>query len=322
MRIIIYGAGGIGSVVGGHLWRNGQEVMLIGRPGHIGAIHQHGLKLVTPLETYTLAVPAVTSPDQVVFRPDDVVFMCMKGQNTEDALRDLYSVTKDVPIFCLQNGVRNEEMASQRFPRVYGAMVRIGAEYLTDDEVVCRRDPPGWLILGQYPNGQDRLCEEAAQAVRNAGFFARVSANVMPYKWGKLLANLGNAIDGITGSRGQEVELIAQAAGQEFTELLTQAGIKWISQEDVAKDWPEVSRPPRASLKTTGFSSTWQSLTRQQGSVETEFLNGEIVRLARQLGQTAPVNQKLLQLTQDMAAHHEKPGKYTLVRLCEILGIT
>src|SRR5271157_2931186 len=112
MRIIIYGAGGIGSVVGGHLWRHEQEVVLIGRAGHIGEINYGGLKLVTPSGTFILSVPAVTSPGKILFRPDDVVFLCMKGQDTADALKDLKEVVQDVPVFCLQNGVRNEETAS------------------------------------------------------------------------------------------------------------------------------------------------------------------------------------------------------------------
>jgi 2-dehydropantoate 2-reductase len=321
MRIIIYGAGGIGSVVGGHLKRNGQEVILIGRAGHVGAIQKNGLKLVTPGETFVVRVPAVTAPDQIDFRPDDVVFMCMKGQNTEEALRDLRAVVQDIPVFCLQNGVRNEEIAAQYFPRVYGAMVRIGAEYLTDGEVACRRDPPGWLIIGEYPGGSDSLCDAVAQKVRAGGFLAKVTEDVMPYKWGKLAANLGNAIDAISGSRGKEAELIAKAAGQEFSEILKQAGIFWISQEEVTREWPEIARPPRGALKTLQFSSTWQSLTRQQGSVETEFLNGEIVRLARKLGRSAPVNEKLLQITQAMAVNQEKPGKYSLNQLVSLLGL-
>lgn len=321
MKIIVYGAGGIGSVVGGLLWRTGQEVVLIGRPGHVGAIQTRGLKLITPGETFQLAVPAVTSPDQIDFRPDDVVFLCMKGQNTEEALRELKSVIQDVPLFCLQNGVRNEEIALKYFLRVYGVMIRIGAEYLTDGEVACRRDPPGWLIIGRYPRGTDNLCEDVAQRVRAAGFLAKTTGNVMPYKWGKLLANLGNAIDAITGSRGKESEIIAQAAGQEFKDLLQQAGIFWTSQEEVAREWPEVNQPPRNSLKTVQYSSTWQSLTRQQGSVETEFLNGEIVRLAGKLGRQAPVNERLLQITQAMAANHEKPGKYTLKQLLSLVGL-
>lgn len=321
MRIIIYGAGGIGSVVGGHLWRNGQEVVLIGRSSHVNAIKFSGLKLVTPGKTFLLSVPAVTFPGEINFRPDDIVFLCMKGQNTEDALHDLRTVIKDVPIFCLQNGVRNEEIAVQYFPRVYGAMIRIGAEYLTAGEVVCRRDPPGWLIIGRYPKGNDQLCEEVARSLRTGGFMVKVTENVMPYKWGKLLANLGNALDAITGSRGKEVELIARAAEQEFSDLLQQAGIHWISQEETARSWLEIARPPRGTLKTAGFSSTWQSLMRQQGSVETEFLNGEIVRLAKKLGRRAPVNEKLLQISQEMAAGHEKPGKYTLKQLCSVLGL-
>jgi 2-dehydropantoate 2-reductase len=44
MRTIIYGAGGIGSVVGGHLARIGHDVLLIGRPGHVNAINEHGQK--------------------------------------------------------------------------------------------------------------------------------------------------------------------------------------------------------------------------------------------------------------------------------------
>lgn len=54
MRFIIYGAGGIGSIMGGHLARTGHDVVLIGRPGHIKSINERGLRLITPTSTYTL----------------------------------------------------------------------------------------------------------------------------------------------------------------------------------------------------------------------------------------------------------------------------
>ncbi len=60
MRAIIYGAGGIGCVVGGHLSLTGTEVLLIGRPGHVSAIRESGLRFVTPTGTHTLHLPAVT----------------------------------------------------------------------------------------------------------------------------------------------------------------------------------------------------------------------------------------------------------------------
>lgn len=321
MRYIIYGAGGIGSIMGGHLARAGHEVVLIGRPSHIGAIREKGLRLVTPTGTHVLQIPAVTAPAQVDFTPEDAVFICMKGQDTEAAMKDLKAVVNDVPVFCFQNGVRNEEIATRYFSRVYGVMVRVGAVYLTDGEVIARRDPPGWYIIGRYPEGSDAVAENAAADLRQAGYFVRVAADVMPYKWGKLMANVDNAVGAITGGSWQEMMPVFRAVAEEAAEIVAKAGINWISQEQVAKDWPEITAPLRGRLNTEAQSSTWQSLERRQGSVETEFLNGEIVRVAERLGLKAPLNEKLVAITRRMAADHEPPGRYTLAELSEMLGL-
>ncbi len=320
MRYIIYGAGGIGSIMGGHLARTGHDVVLIGRTGHVNAINHHGLRLITPTETFVLRVPAVTGPDKVVFTPDDIVCLCMKGQDTEPALKDLKKRIKDVPIICFQNGVRNEEIVSRYFPRVYGAMVRVGAVYLTDGEVVCRRDPPGWYIIGRYPTGTDALLEAVAGELRSAGYLIKTTDDVMPYKWGKLVSNLSNAIDAITGAGWGAESDIDEAVCQEAGSALAKAGVRWISQAQVIEDWPE-TKNVRAQFHTVAQSSTWQSLARRKGSVEVEFLNGEIVRLAKSVGLEAPLNEKLVLITQEMASHHEPPGKYTPEQLNNLLGI-
>ena len=78
MRIIIYGAGGVGCVIGGHLAHVGHDVLLIGRPGHVNKINENGLRLVTPGGVHELKIPAVTHPDQIKFHQDDAVFLCMK----------------------------------------------------------------------------------------------------------------------------------------------------------------------------------------------------------------------------------------------------
>jgi 2-dehydropantoate 2-reductase len=321
MRVIVYGAGGIGGVVGGHLARTGHEVVLIGRPGNVEVINKQGLRLVTPTNTHTLKIPAVSSPQQINFRTDDVVFLCMKGQNTEEALQNLKEKIKDIPVFCLQNGIRNEEIAACYFPRVYGVMVRIGAVYLTDGEVTARRDPPGWLIMGCYPSGTDELVESVAVPLRTANFMILVTPDVMPYKWGKLMNNLGNAVGAITNGRGSDVGTIVRAAQQELKDLLSAEGISWKSNEEVAKELPETTLPLRGVLNTEAQSSTWQSLARQTGNIETEFLNGEVVRLAHRLGKQAPINEKLLAITLEMSANKEVPGKYTPLQLQQILGL-
>lgn len=321
MRFIIYGAGGIGCVVGGHLVRAGYDVLLVGRPGHVKAIKEHGLHLITPTGTHILQIPVVTGPDQIDYKADDVIFLCMKGQNTEEALRELRAVTEDVPIFCFQNGVRNEEIAAQYFSKVYGVMVRVSAVYLTDGEVIAHRDPPGWFVMSCYPQGTDKLVEDVATKLRAAGFLVKTTQDAMPYKWGKLMLNLANAIGAITSAEPDDTNSIIRAAQQEFRSILTQAGIRWVSGEEQAQEWPETVAPLHGSLNSERHSSTWQSLARNQGTVETEFLNGEVVRLAKQIGGQAPINETLLRISQEMAANREPPGKYTPVQLCKLLGI-
>ncbi|MBI4303926.1 MAG: 2-dehydropantoate 2-reductase [Chloroflexi bacterium] len=321
MRVVIYGAGGIGGVIGGFLARAGENVTLIGRPGQVQAITDNGLRVLTPNGNYTVRLPAVTGPNHIDFGPDSVVFLCVKSQNTEEALNDLRKVVFNVPVFCFQNGVRNEETAAQRFSLVYGAMVRFGAVYLNDGEVMARRDPPGWMAIGRYPGGVDGLVETVAAGLTKAGFVIKATRDIMPLKWGKLMINLSNAIDAITGASGEDGERIALAARDELRELLNRAGLPWASIEEVEKNQPELVPPVRSRHDTGARDSTWQSLTRQQGTIETGFLNGEVVRLAKELGCRAPVNEALLRISREMATKRELPGKYTSAQLCAMVGL-
>ncbi|MFC1965616.1 ketopantoate reductase family protein [Chloroflexota bacterium] len=330
MRAVIYGAGAIGGAVGGYLALAGNDVILIGRPGHVDTINKHGLKFVTPAGTHTLHLPAVADPDQINFGADDVVLLCVKSQDTDETIHALRAVTEDIPVFCLQNGVRNEEIAFRYFPRTYGARVSVGGIFLTNGEVVSDSSPPGFLIIGRYPTGVDSLVEAVATSLRAAGFSVMVTPDVMPYKWGKLMRNLGNAVGAITDATGDDNNRIAEAARQEAREVLAQAGINWtwvVAEEAVPKqperpaqqrnnkDVEAKMRPRRAQ------NSTWQSLARQQGTVETEFLNGEIVRLAKKLGLQAPINEALVHITQQMATKRELPGKYTPSELLKLVGL-
>ena len=89
-----------------------------------------------------------------------------------------------------------------------------------------------------------------------------------------------------------------------------------------APEFIQMITPPKsaqAGQHTRG--STWQSLMRQTGSVETEFLNGEAVRLAGKLGKKAPINEKITEICTEMAANREKPGKYTPAELGELLDL-
>ncbi|MFC1950830.1 ketopantoate reductase family protein [Chloroflexota bacterium] len=293
---------------------SGSTVKLIGRPGQVDAIKRHGLKLISPFGTQVVGIPAFTHPNQIDFKPEDVVFLCVKGQSTEEALGDLKAVTEDIPVFCFQNGVRNEEIASRYFRRVYGVMVGVGAIYLTDGEIMARRDPPGRFVIGRYPDGTDIIVDQAAELLENAGFRVIKSASVMAYKWGKLIGNLANSIGAITDVEKVNTQQMVQAVQNEAKGILTEAGIEWVSMDAKA-------RPVESINNIKALSSTWQSLARKQGTVETEYLNGEIVRVAERLGRRAPLNEVLLQTCKKMAADREVPGKYTPQQLQVLLGL-
>ncbi len=321
MRVIIYGAGAIGGVTGGDLALAGHEVLFVARKHQADAINEKGLTVVSPKGKATVKARAVTGPDRITFRPDDLVFLSVKSQNTEEAMIDLKKRVKDIPVFCFQNSVRNEENVSRFFPRTYGVMVRLPAVYLTDGEVIAKRDPPGFFAIGRYPTGTDAVAEEAAKELRDAGFYVLVTPNVMPYKWDKLIANLANATGAITNARGKEMDFINKSVRGEAQDIMRRAGIRWITDEELAKEYPPSAYPPKGTIDTEAQSSTWQSLARGADAVETDYLNGEIVRQAQKIGAKAPLNEKLLEIMKEMAANHETPGKYTPEQLMKMLGL-
>ena len=308
MRIIIYGAGAVGGAVGGLLALSGTPVVIIGRANNVNAISEHGLKLLTPAGTHTVPLAAVTSPQEIKLGAADVVFFCVKSQDTEGAVRDLFAAVKDIPVFCFQNGVRNEEIVRKYFPWVYGVMVKTSTVFIRDGEVESRGNPPGRLVIGRYPEGTDELAESVAVNLRKAGYDVLITPEIMLYKWGKLVENLANAVGAITNVPGAETNRIVLAAQDEGKAILAQAGVRWISIENIATHLPRDIIRPKNDLFGTPLGSTWQSLMRGQGTVETDFLNGEIVRLAAKMRTHAPINQELLQITGKMAARGEKPG--------------
>ncbi len=160
-----------------------------------------------------------------------------------------------------------------------------------------------------------------ASRLRNAGYEVEVTPEIMPYKYGKLLENLANAVGAITNAAGSEANRLALAAQDEGKLILARAGIRWVPAKEATRRSPTNIMPPPDEPFGRPLGSTWQSLVRNQGTVETEFLNGEIVRLAAKLNVTAPVNEALLRITQEMAANHEKPGKYTPAELLKILKL-
>lgn len=322
MRFIIYGAGAIGGTLGGYLALGGYDVLLVDLPGPVHAIREHGLRLTTPKAKHVLRLEAVAGTEGIEFDENgkDVVFLCVKSQHTEIVLQELSSAVADVPVFCVQNGVRNEEKAAQYLSRVYGVMIRGAAVCLRDGEVQSTLDPPGVVLIGRFPEGVDDLAETAGMVLQAVGYHVRLVPDVMRYKWGKLIRNLWNPPKAITNTWDAGTRRVAAAARAEAQRVLERAGIDWVDQERLWQEWGAPQARARMEVKALG--SIWQSLARGGGSSEAEYISGEIVRVAEQVGMDAPINRELTRIVMDMAALREPPGRYTAAELSALLGLT
>jgi 2-dehydropantoate 2-reductase len=322
MRFVIYGAGAIGGVIGARLHLAGLETVLFARGDHLRAIEQRGLEMQIPGDTLLLPIPAFASPSEIDFRPDDAVLLTMKSQDTEAALDDLRHAAGDaVHVVCVQNGVENERLALRRFDRVYGINVVVPASHLEPGVVATYAWPrTGLLDIGRYPRGSDAFCHTVAAALESAGFGSVVRDDIIAWKYTKLLQNTMNAIGAVCGPQAEAHDLVARAQA-EAEACFAAAGIERVDHETYRRRSRDLRPPnegPGGDGRTIGVprpggisSSTWQSLVRGAGSVEVDFLNGEIALLGRLHGVPTPVNAAFQVAAARLARERLPPGSIT-----------
>jgi 2-dehydropantoate 2-reductase len=332
LRYVIVGAGAVGGTIGGLLTRAGSHVVCVARPAYAEALRQGVVLNLDGRET-TVRAEAVTGIRDLKPENRDIVIITTKSQVTESVIDELAGVYDNkVRVVCLQNGVRNEEIARRRFENVYAGLVFFSAVQLEPASVSL---PQGLTVaIGCYPNGVNdtarRLCDELTRA----GFDAVCSAYVMAMKWGKLVANLNNATHAITGywlERGMaEVEMrsLMLEVREEGLRVLDAAGIEVeppsgeASPIRIREMTEKLKLPPDASRslpdlpeKQRTYASMWQDLVLGRHSGEADFLNGEIVRLGGEVGIPTPSNSALLEIVNGMFDGNLKPGIYTPAEL-------
>ncbi|MEU9791600.1 2-dehydropantoate 2-reductase N-terminal domain-containing protein [Streptomyces sparsogenes] len=330
MRYVVIGAGAVGGAIGGRLSQSGHDVVLVARGVHYEALRRDGLRLLTPDGTHRLPVPVADRPEAVELRPDDVLVLAVKTQDSVAAL-DAWAprpvagggtAGDRLPLVCAQNGVENERLALRRFRRVYAMCVWLPATYLEPGEVTAPCAPfTGMLHLGRYPSGADETARRIADGLEKSRFLAPVVADVMRWKYAKLLSNVANAVDAVCGpDGGAEAAALAERARAEAITVLDAAGIDRASaaEQSAARDGKMDMRPVEGGAR--GGGSSWQSLVRGTGSVEADYLNGEIVLLGRLHGVPTPVNEALRRTANECARERRAPGTITAARLTEIVN--
>lgn len=319
MRYIIYGAGAIGGTIGARLFQAGNDVILIARGAHLEALQGDGLTLRDPHGDVTLKIPAVGHPNEIAFTDQDAILLAMKSQHTEAALDDLKQCHDDLPIVCAQNGVANERLASQRFSRVYGMVVLLPATHL-DPGIVLHHslNVGGVLDAGVYPAGTDDFIRQVMQDLESANFSAVADETIMRWKYAKLLMNLGNGLQAVCDA-GADARDLSRLMVHEALACFEAAGIDCATGDEARERRGDFLQSGPISGSTRGGGSSWQSVHRGTGSIETDFLNGEIVSLGETHGIPTPVNQLIQALANKVAIDRLPPGSISLAEVHRML---
>lgn len=322
-RTIIYGVGAVGGVVAASLARAGQEVIGIARGKRLAAIQARGIMLRTPHFAEAISVPCVADPSEIAFRDDDMMMLAMKTQDTPAALDRLRAAGwTDGPIFCAQNGVTNEDLALRVFPNVHGILVMLPCTFNEIDEAVTFSTPRhGVFEVGRYPGGVDDDDQRMAEALEAGNIGGFPAEDVMAAKYGKLIINLVNIIQAAVGVGAmKDAAPLRAMASDEAKAVLAAAGITWrdVGGSDPRRD--ELMKQVDVPGVVAVGGSTTQSLARGAGSVETDYLNGEISRLGRLHGVPTPVNDCLTRLGDQLARGGAAPGSMSVEALRDLIS--
>ncbi len=196
-KIAIYGAGAMGTVLGGLLTKGGLSVDLITRnQAHIEGMRRNGAIIDCPAEgdTLTVQVNALLPEEMGKY---DVIFLMTKQRYNAEIVQALLSHIADDGIICTtQNGLPEESVAAiLGKQRTYGAATSFGATFVGEGKVVLTSKRSGMSMeVGGYRNGGEKLpllveiLSYVEKAVGNDGF-VKVTDNLLGSRWSKLAIN-------------------------------------------------------------------------------------------------------------------------------------
>src|SRR5271166_3239694 len=247
-RYVIIGAGAIGGTVGAMLARVGISTVLVARGRHAEVLAASGITLRTPDGTFRTAVTAVSRAEDVRLTDRDVLVFATKTQQLDAALQEWVDQPVDgphgvvgtagerLPAMTALNGVAAEEKALRYFRRVFGICVWLPAVHLEPGEVIVRAWPvAGQFHIGRWPasiSTQDdaTLLSQVAETLTAAGIKVQIPPDVAPWKYNKLLSNLGNAAAALA-AEAADIGAVVAAVRSEGEDVLRSAGIEFISFE-------------------------------------------------------------------------------------------
>ena len=314
-KVAVLGAGSVGCFIGGAWGAAGLPVTLIGRPRIAHDIRDHGLTLTdfTGWKATVEEVDFSCVPEPL--SDADIIFVTVKSGATADAAREIAQHGRDGAIvISFQNGISNVDLIrgilGARF-RVLRGMVRFNVAYLGEGHF--HKGVAGDFWTENLPETR-----ALAERVADGPAALRLSDDMLGLGWGKLLINLNNAVSALSGLtlveelKQRDYRRVVAAAQREALKLLRRGGIKPARVGPAPPHLlPTVMSSPDWMFNRL-FLRAWHIDAKARSSMaddlaagrktEIDYLNGELVRLAVQLGTDAPVNRAIVELVRKAEA--------------------
>lgn len=295
MKIVIMGAGAMGSLFGAYLTLSGEEVWLVDvRRELTETMASTGLTLEEKGNLKVIRLNATT--DLGAVGKADLVIFFVKTYHTEKAASDaLVLEKKDTVFITLQNGLGNEEALCKyvHSKKVMLGVTHHGATFLGPGHI--RHAGWGKTYLGELDGKITDRSKRIAEVFRQADLETEVTPAIQEVLWNKLFVNIGiNALTALTGFRNgqlldysETLELMERLV-TEAVEVARRRGIRVEGNPfEQVKSVAEATRENRSSM---GQDFDYRRKT------EVDALNGAVVREARKLGMAVPFNQSVTYL--------------------------
>jgi 2-dehydropantoate 2-reductase len=181
MKTTIIGAGAMGGTIGAHMVRAGHEVILCDADRvHVAAINEFGLRIIGPVNEFTVSVPAIT-PDELQ-EIEGVAIVAVKSHHTYSAAESLRKhLSAEGYVLTVQNGLTAHVlMDAVGSDRVVSSFVNFGADYIEPGCIM--QGNIGTFRIGELSGGTiTQRVTELSEALP----YAEATDNVLGYLWGK-----------------------------------------------------------------------------------------------------------------------------------------
>ena len=330
-RIAILGAGSVGCFIGGCWQAAGLPVTFVGRPNIAEDVKANGLT-VSDYSGWQ------THLDQVDYQVDpralaqaDIIALTVKSAATASAAKEIgINARKGTLVISFQNGVGNVDVLRQElgdWVQIVRGLVPYNVAYLGDGRF--HKGVAGHLYAEEIV--QTRAL---SQAIGEGPASLRLSTDMLGLAWGKLLINLNNAVNALSGRTlleqlsERDYRIVVAQSQREGLRLLRRAGIRPGKLGPVPPSLlPFVIGSPDWLFNNV-FLKAWKIDERARSSMaddlaagrktEVDYINGELVALAERLGTEAPVNRAIVSLIR-WAETGAKPWAPAALRR-EVLG--